>query len=112
MLLKALLGREEQILPKCENKEIIASHFSKFFISEVGNIIASLQVAECPEILPLTNKHFGALALLSVSDLKKLLTASSTSTSTLDRIPTRIVKPIPNGLSFVVLSFINFSLQK
>ena len=111
-LLKALLGKEEQILPKCENTESLARDFNKFFISKVGNIIASIQATECPAILPLTNKQFCAFTLLSLSDLKKLLTASTTSTSTLDRIATRIVKSFPNELSSVVLNLINFSLDK
>ena len=63
-LLKTLLGKEEQILRKCENKEVIAKDFNKFFVSKVGNIIASIQAAECPEILPLTNKLFCAFNVI------------------------------------------------
>ena len=33
--LKALLGKEEPILPKCENTEGLATDFNKFFISKV-----------------------------------------------------------------------------
>ena len=56
-LLKALLGKEEQILPKCEDNEILATDFSKFFISKIVNIFASIQTVECPVIFPLTNKN-------------------------------------------------------
>ena len=112
MLYKALPGKEEQIVSKCEIKEILATDFNKFFISKVGNIIASIQAAECPEILPLTNNHFWALTLLSLSDIKKLLTASTTSTSTLDRITTRIVKSFSSEFSSIVLNEIIFSLEK
>ena len=52
------LVKEEQTLPKCEDKEILATEFNKFFISRIGNIIASFQTVECPVILPLTNKTF------------------------------------------------------
>ena len=58
MLYRKLLSLKERILPIYENKENLATDFSKFLISQVGNVIASIQAAECLEILPLTNKQF------------------------------------------------------
>ena len=44
--------------------------------------------------------------------MRKLFTASATSTSTLNRIPTRVLKSFPNELSSLVLNLINFSWEK
>ena len=74
-------------------------------------IIASIQAAGCEEILTLTNNQFCDITLLSLSDLKKLLTSSTIITSTLVRIPTSTVESFPNLFS-VLLNLINFSLEK
>ena len=111
--LKSLLVKEEQILLLNVEIKKLFLQISEKFSKKVGNIIASIQAAEFPDVLPLTNKQLCAFTMLSLNNLKKLLllTASMTSTSTLDRIPTRIVKSFPSELLSVV-SNINFSLEK
>ena len=85
--------------------------FQKVF-SKVGMIIASIQAAGCQEIVTLTNNQLCDFTLLSLSYLKKLLTASTIITSTLVRIPTSTVESFPNDLFSVLLNLINFSPEK
>ena len=64
-LLKCLLYKKEQILSKCENKGILVTDFNTFFISKFGSIIASIQAAECPEVLC----YRKVIAKLSINDV-------------------------------------------
>ena len=89
-------------------KKLLPKIVLSILFQNLGKIIASIQAAECPETIPLTNKQLCPFTLLSLSDLKKLLTNSTTSKSMLDWIPTRIVKSFPKELLSVVLNLINF----
>ena len=77
-LLKSLLGKEEHILLQNVKMkkfllQISISFFNKklYYWIIIWNIIASIQAAEFPEVLTLTNKQLCAFTLLSLSDLKE-----------------------------------------
>ena len=75
------------------------------------SIIASILTAIGPEILKTEVKSMNSFTELSISQLRDLISTSSSSTSPLDISPTRLVKSFPDCYAVDLFKLLNFTLK-
>ena len=111
-LLKSLLGKEEHILlQNVKMKKFLLQISISFFNKKLGILLHPFKQQSFQRSSRWQTNSYAPSRCYPWAIWRKLITAATTSTSTLDGIPTRIVKS-SNELLSVVLNLINFSLEK
>ena len=118
-----ILGRKkQQSLPPHDSLKDVLDRFSVFFHTKISNIRAQLDsevldppTSNLPSVLPIEDRQpegsLETFRILTVDNVKKLVTKSPTKSCGLDPLPTWLLKKFVEPLLPTITHIINTSLQ-
>ena len=115
-IINSLMNKtKKKILPDFNNSSELAYKFQNFFCDKIKNIRNTMNISNtCSDLINLNSVNinkFYNFRLVSAEELENVLLGVKSKFSTIDNIPSKIIKPFLKSSFNEILEIINSSLQ-